>query len=256
MEIIDAHTHLRMPGAEPPPDSLCPWRTFEERLAVLREAGITHALAFRNKPVGGVTAEELVEWNREAAAACEASDGLLIPGAMVHPAPGDEARELLCRCREELGMRFIGELFDRWQGFEWGTPEYHRLIEAAINLRMVPSIHCENEVAAEIGRRYPEGKFVLPHLDFQGNPQRRIETLAPFPHLYADISGTGMIEAGVIKAAVDGLGADRVLFGTDFTIVDPVIAVQCVERAGLDAEQKGRVFAGNFRSLLEWTDGQ
>jgi predicted TIM-barrel fold metal-dependent hydrolase len=254
MDIIDAHTHWRMPGEDLPPDSLRPWRTFEERLAVLREAGIGQAVACRNVRVGDLPADELWEWNRGTVQMCGASDDLLIPAAMVHPAPGYDVRELLRRCREELGMRFIGELFDRWQGFEWGTAEYYRLIECAIELRMVPMIHCENEVAAEIGERYPEGRFLLPHLDFQGDPERRLAALAPYPYLHADLSGTGMFMAGAVKAAVDRLGAERVLFATDFAGFDPVIAVQCVQRAGLDADQRERVFAGNFRALLAWTE--
>ena len=151
-------------------------------------------------------------------------------------------------------MRFVGEIFDRWQGFEWGTPEYCRFLESCIELRVVPLLHCENEVAAEIGERYPEGRFLLPHLDYRGDAANRIATLAPFPHLYADISGTGIAEAGAIKAAVEGLGADRVVFGTDLGCVDPVIAVQCVERAGLTADQKERVFAGSFKALLVWAE--
>jgi len=250
MEIIDAHTHLYYPG-ERFENSL--WPTFEAKVAVLREAGVSRALAGRGERVDGCSYEDLLERNRRIAAACEASEGLYIPSAEVQPALGEQACELLRRCREELGMRFVGEMFDRWLGYEWGTPEYHRLLECAVELRVVPLIHCEDEVVKEIGERYPEGKFLIAHL--MGAYERRIETMAPYSHLYLDVSGNDIARAGAIREAVAGLGVNRVVFGSDLGGVDPVIAVMCVKRSGLSEEEQKLVFAENFKRLWEWTEG-
>ena len=249
MEIIDAHTHLYYPG-EHFENSL--WPTFEAKMAVLREAGVSRALASRNESVEGRSYEELVDWNRRIVEACEASDGLYFPSAIVQP-EDVRAGDLLRRCWEEFGMRFVGEMFDRWLGHEWGTPGYYRLLECAVELRMVPLIHCEDEVLKEIGERYPEGKFLIAHL--MGPYERRIETMAPYPHLYLDISGNDVARAGAIREAVAGLGGDRVVFGSDLGAVDPVIAVMCVKRSGISPEEQKLVFAGNFKRLWEWTEG-
>jgi predicted TIM-barrel fold metal-dependent hydrolase len=249
MEIIDAHTNLYYPG-EHFEQSL--WPTFEAKVAVLREAGVSRALASRNESVEGRSYEELLDWNRRIVEACEASDGLYFPSAIVQP-EDPRACELLRRCREDFGMRFVGEMFDRWLGYEWGTPEYYRLLECAVELRIVPLIHCEDEVVKEIGERYPEGKFLIAHL--MGAYERRIETMAPYPHLYLDISGSDVARAGAIGEAVAGLGVERVVFGSDLSGVDPVIAVMCVKRSGLTEEQQRMVFAENFKRLWEWTEG-
>lgn len=249
MEIVDAHTHLYHPGER---QEQSPWPTFEDRVKVLREAGVTHALAVRNESVQGCSCDELLERNRRITASCNASEGFYIPSAQVQPALGEQACELLRRCREELGMRFVGEMFDRWLGYQWGTPEYYNLLECAVQLRMIPLIHCEDAVACEIGERYPEGKFVIAHL--MGAYERRIEALAPYPHLYLDISGSDIARAGAIKEAVAGLGVHRVLFGSDLGAVDPVIAVQCVKRSALSDEEQALVFAGNFWTLWKWSE--
>jgi predicted TIM-barrel fold metal-dependent hydrolase len=254
VEVIDAHTHLYYPG-ERFEDCYSLWDTFEKRVGVLREAGVTRALASRNESVEGRSYEELLGWNRRIADACRASEGLYFPSAIVQP-DDERACEVLRHCREDLGMRFVGEMFAHDLGHRWGTPGYYRLLECAIELRMIPLIHCEDEVAGEIGERYPEGRFIIAHLRIPpGSYESRIQALAPFPDLYLDISGHGMFYSGLIRDALDGLGADRVLFGTDLGVVDPVLAVQCVRRSGRTEEEQRLIFAENFKRLWGWTDG-
>jgi predicted TIM-barrel fold metal-dependent hydrolase len=254
VEIIDAHTHLCYPG-ERLEDSL--WPTPDSRVSVLREAGVSRALAGRGESVEGCSYDDLLDRNRRIAAACEASHGFYIPSAEVGPSLGEKACDLLVHCREQLGMRFVGEMFDRWLGYEWGRPEYYRLLECAVEFRMVPLIHCEDEVIAELGERYPEGRFLIAHLTgVRGRShEKRIAVTAPHRHLYLDISGHEIARAGAIRDAVDGLGCERVVFGSDLGAVDPVVAVECVRRSGLTEEQQRLVFAENFKRLWEWAEG-
>ncbi len=255
MKIIDAHTHVVFPGERRGPFSL--WPTFESRLAVLREAGISKALAGRGGSVQDCSYGELVERNRQVVAACDASAGLYIPSAEVAPGLGERGCDLLRFCREELGMRFVGEMFDRWLGYEWGAPGYYRLLECAVELRMVPLIHCEDTVIADIGQRYPAGRFIIAHLmgALTMDTAHRIEAMAPYPNLYLDVSGSEIARAGEIRQAVRGLGAERVVFGSDLGAVDPVIAVMCVRRSGLSDDEQASVFARNFQALWRWTEG-
>jgi predicted TIM-barrel fold metal-dependent hydrolase len=267
MEIVDAQVGLRYPGERLFNDDRRQWPTFEAKLAVLREAGISRAIACRNEWVGGIMVPELLFRNRMVVEACRASDDMLIPAATSNPQLGQLGCELLRRCREELDMRFVGEMFDSSLGYRWGVPGYYRLLECAIDLRMVPLMHCEDEVAIEIGERYPEGQFLIMHLGTGkaytagvlsgeiADHRPRLAAIAPYPNLSLVISGTGIAVAGAIKEAVRTLGADRVLFGSDQSSVDPVIAVMCVRRSGISEEDQAKVFAGNFHRLWEWTGG-
>jgi predicted TIM-barrel fold metal-dependent hydrolase len=252
MDIVDAHTNLVYPDERLPGPSL--WPTFRERLDVLREAGVTCAVACRNESVEGRSYDELLTWNRHIAEACQASGGLLVPSAIIQPALGERACELLRRCRDELGMRFVGEMFDRWLGYEWGTADYWRLLDCAAALRVVPIIHCNDAAATEVGRRCPEGRFLIAHLT--RSPERRFAALAPYPNLYLLISGCEIAQAGQVRAACRSLGAQRVVFGSDLGAVDPVIAVHCVRRSGLSDSEMASVFAGSFRALWRWSEIQ
>ena len=212
MALRDAHTCLVLPDEPLPAGSLCPWRTFHDRLQVLRGAGVVRALASLNRSVADRSADEFWALNQRIAAACAASDGLLMPSAFVQPALGQAARDLLRRCRHELGMVFVGEMFDRHLGFEWGTPDYWALLECAVELRMLPLIHCEDAVACEIADRLPNGRFLIAHLrGASTDPADRARAFAGYANLHVVTSGCEIAQAGVLER-FGCLGAHRVVF--------------------------------------------
>jgi predicted TIM-barrel fold metal-dependent hydrolase len=252
MEIIDAHTNLRHPG-EVSPNEYNLWPTFEDYLAVLREAGVAKAVAYGNWSAEDTGYDDFLARNRRIADSCAQSGGLLLPAAHVSPDSGEATRDLLRHCREEFDMRFLGELFDRRRGFTWGTPEYWRLLEYAAELRMLPLIHCENECLPELGER-ATGPVLLAH--FMDDIEARVETMLRYPNQYLVISGGEIDRIHELRWAICTLGADRVLFGSDIGACDPVISALCVRRARLTEEQQAMVFAGTFHKLWAWTEGQ
>ena len=50
--------------------------------------------------------------------------------------------------------------------------------------------------------------------------------------------------------AVETIGPDRVLFGSDFSINDPSSVLARIESSFLSREQKGRVLSENLEALL------
>jgi predicted TIM-barrel fold metal-dependent hydrolase len=246
--ITDAHVHMFYLGYDRPV------RTPDWILNVLHETGIQRVLAGGATP-HGQGFEHYLQMNDTIAEGCASRAGL-IPSACVHTSLGDAACDLLRHCHDELGMHFTGELFDRWCGYTWPDPAYDKLLELAVHLRMIPLIHCENDVARTIGERYPEGKFIIPHMaTTHEDLGPRLEALAPLPNLYLCISGKDMVYRGAIAKAVEDLGAERVLFGTDWPAsLDPYIAVECVQHARLSEEIKQVIFDGAFQQLLDWTN--
>jgi len=70
-------------------------------------------------------------------------------------------------------------------------------------------------------------------------------------HVFAD---TQLIHPALIRAAVDLLGADNVMAGSDWPIVDdgPIAGVleKAMQDAGLSRDAQEAVAAGNCRRLL------
>lgn len=63
-------------------------------------------------------------------------------------------------------------------------------------------------------------------------------------------------EAGRVRWVVDQVGADRVVFGSDATLIDPSVTLGAVAAADLTPDEAAAVLAGNARTLLGLDIGQ
>jgi predicted TIM-barrel fold metal-dependent hydrolase len=66
---------------------------------------------------------------------------------------------------------------------------------------------------ADLARRFPQVKIICPHL--AGIGKRGVLDLAPHVNVLVDTSGGPPINGALVEYAVDKLGAERLLFGSD-----------------------------------------
>jgi len=94
--------------------------------------------------------------------------------------------------------------------------------------------------------RYPELKIIMAHLG--GNVYHGLRCIADLENVYSDFSGT-MIGTGDINYALELVGEDRILFGTDL----PGGGRQCfaqVEEASLTHLQKDKIYYKNAQKIF------
>lgn len=94
--------------------------------------------------------------------------------------------------------------------------------------------------------RFPELKIIMAH--FGGNLYHGLRCIADLKNVYSDFSGT-MIGTGDINYAIDIIGEERILFGTDM----PGGGRQCVaqvEEAVLTQEQKDKIYWKNAQKIF------
>lgn len=103
---------------------------------------------------------------------------------------------------------------------------------------------------ANLARRYPEAKVILPHVG--GNFLYTCEVIAGCPNVHTDPSGT-YCETGMVEHAVATLGADRVLFGSDAPGADFVNNLAKVLAADLSPDDQRKILATNARRLWGWS---
>lgn len=108
----------------------------------------------------------------------------------------------------------------------------------------------EHESTAEnirnLAIRFPVLNIIMAH--FGGNLYHGLRCIADLKNVYSDFSGT-MIGTGDIEYAVDIIGEDRILFGTDM----PGGGRQCVaqvEEAVLSQKQKDKIYRENARKIF------
>lgn len=65
-----------------------------------------------------------------------------------------------------------------------------------------------------------------------------------------------MPDAGRIRWVLDRIGASRLMFGTDATLIDPSVALGAIEAADLTEEERAAVLGGNAVRLYGLADGR
>lgn len=108
--------------------------------------------------------------------------------------------------------------------------------------------------AERAARAFPDTKFLMVHMGGAGEPdvsQRVIETAARNPNMY--LVGSA-IPAAKVKAAIDTLGPDRILFGSDTPFYDAADVIREYDRmlSGYDEEVRRKIMGENAGRFLDF----
>jgi len=240
--LIDTHTHMPSPGMEiyaPIND------TVAKAVRYLRDAGTDAAIFTPWRAVFAESAEDLEQGNAEALALAKEYDGFLYPGATIHPAFPERSLEWLARFRD-LGYKWVGELVPYKLPYSYTDQEFLRLAEVCAEHGHILQAHLDEGLIA-VAKRFPELTVVNSHIDMAACPRQ-----AAAPNLWLDISGgTGGLYMGGIEAAYQAFGADRLLFGTDFTGYEPRAFQVRLEAAVPDPTDREKIRWQNIVRLLE-----
>lgn len=280
--IIDAHTHIFPPEARDNRDEYlardAAFRelyaspeariaTADELLASMDAAGIDWSVvcgfAWREAALCRRHNDYLLE-------AAAQSGGRLIPFCTVQPCE-DGARDELERCAAR-GARGLGELRPQQQGYGLVDSEEADLLAWGADAYDLALLFHASE---PVGHVYP-GKASLPLdqlgrfiADFPG-----VTVIAahwggglPFYALmpevqqalartYFDTAATGLLyRPDVYARVVELVGAERMLFGSDFPLVPQERALQELREAPIDDEARRLIQGENARRLLGLADG-
>jgi predicted TIM-barrel fold metal-dependent hydrolase len=244
--IIDSHTHVD----EAP--SLGWSDPAEVIIGLLDEAEIERAviMTYRDAPGPEEGALEYV------AAAVQKYPDRLMAYARMNPRYGDEALDLFDRAIREYGMRGL-KLHPVTFVMHPASEPVLTLIRHAAELKVPTLFHCGDEEftlplqIAEAAALVPEATIILGHMGGYFHAKDAIRVARRHPNLILETSA--MPYPGMIREAVDALGAERILFASDGPGCDPSIEVEKVRRAGLTAEQESLIFSGNTERLLGLT---
>lgn len=255
--IFDAHLHAPSDSGE-----IWQWypvtRTFEEFDAYLSKTGVQRGIINSVRCQLAKTPKEFIEGNREMARRVEKSKGRFVGACVVNPLFIDEALREMEECRKQLGMAWVGELCNYTVPYQYTVKEFEQLVEQAVKLNMVLDVHTELEEMHYIIDKFPQATIVFPHFGDSHEYDhifKRIDAVAKHPNTYLDTSGYGHDRVGMLEYAVKTIGADRVLFGSDFSINDPATVIARVEHALITEEQREKILAGNLEALLRKVTG-
>jgi predicted TIM-barrel fold metal-dependent hydrolase len=112
------------------------------------------------------------------------------------------------------------------------------------------AFHTDPEDVATLARRFPQVRIIMAHLT--GCGVRGVQAVKPFPNLVVDTSGAAP-ETGIVEYAVEQLGADRILYGSDVPIRDFGVAIARITGSRLNATVQRKILHDNAARLLGLT---
>lgn len=242
--IIDAHTHI-LTGANADGEKLI--RSME--LCGIDKA-IVSSIDSREPD-----AAEIEAMNKKTYELMKRYPDKIWGGCYVNPLLNG-CRDTVRRGIEEQGMKLIKV----WLACACDDAAMNAVAEEAISLNVPLLIHAffmqcgnppyesrANNVRA-LALRYPELKILMAHLG--GNPYHGMRAVAELENVYVDYAGT-FYGYSDIDYAVQNVGADRLVFGTDFPIANQLFGFGKIEHANLSAHDKQKIYSENILRFID-----
>jgi predicted TIM-barrel fold metal-dependent hydrolase len=153
--------------------------------------------------------------------------------------------------------RFRGvKLHPTFDGFHPNDPAVHPLMALLVERELPVLIHCGHPVFSlpwsieELVREFPDARVVLGHMGHCNviYVNGAIDVALRNRNVYLETSGMPMPTK--IREAVERVGPDRVLFGSDIPFHHPKIEIDRVRLSGLPPDLVDRVLSTNARALF------
>lgn len=242
MKAVDFHAHLR-PGARAA--FLAELDALEIERAVVVPGGSLSPEALARGIADGGERDIAID-NAALMAQAADSEGRLIPFWFGNP--HRSPRDYL-ECASARGLK----LGPAVHGIPLGDGRNLAWIEAARARGHVVYLHCLGRLGFDVpdlvllAQRYSDVRFVLGHAGVGNADFRAVTLIGPCANVAFETSG-GF--SAVARFAVEKLGAERVLFGSEYPLQDAAVELLKIKRLGLGAAEQARVLRENALALL------
>jgi predicted TIM-barrel fold metal-dependent hydrolase len=241
--IIDAHAHC---------DVRFGWvHTPEVLLRIMDEGGIDQACITGLADIPGDDAESYPRF----LAALRAHPKRIVAGYLrLNPWYGARARELFIRSVQEDGIRGL-KLHPTTIILPPHAPAVIAFVQLAGELGVPVLFHSgddPNAMPLQIGKcaaACPDTNIIMGHMGGVFFWEDALRVAQKYPNVYLDPSGNPRPD--IIRKAVDAVGAERVVFGTDMPAMHPRVERMKIELAHLTPEQEALVSYRNIARLMQ-----
>jgi hypothetical protein len=258
--LIDAHTH---PMLDPEGQIVGVPHPPEAYLDLIRGSRIRRAAALTIAPAGDP--KRTSSRNDAVLRLARESDGFFYAACSVHPVDGAAALTEVDRVAA-AGAAWL-KLHPNTQHFDVADPAVTDVVRRATEHGMPVLFDAYSPWDANqpgkfvnLAMAVPESRLILAHAHGPSFPQLLVyDILARYPwwqrNVWVDISATGLMLAGGPFAeqftwVLRKVGTDRVIFGSDYPVDDPLTAVGAVAALGFTDEEQAAILHDNAAGLL------
>ncbi len=196
--------------------------------------------------------QKVTECNAIALKIKEILGDFYIPGFHVHPDFVDESLEEIERM-DKLGIKLIGELCPYLFGWsDYSCDNFSIILDEAERRNMIVSVHTQNyDSMDKMVKAHPNLKIVAAHPGEPDTVQRHIERAKFSDNYYVDLSAGSLFKNGVLKRLTDEIGADKIIYGSDYPICSPVThSGGVLLDEFLTDDEKRKILSLNAKKLL------
>ncbi|CAA9215987.1 MAG: hypothetical protein AVDCRST_MAG77-200 [uncultured Chloroflexi bacterium] len=209
-----------------------------------------------NRVPATATPDDVRRSNDAVAGWAERHPDRFIPYCFVNCTYPDEAlRELGDRVTQQ-GFRGL----KLYASCRFDDPRVEPVVARAAELRIPTLLHViqrrtseaagqyasDGREVAYLAQRLPHAQLILAHVGGGGDWAFSIKAVRDCPNVYADLSGS-VVDAGLVEAAYEAVGADRLLFGTDSSMTEGVGKLHGAE---IPEQAKRAAWGANLQRLL------
>lgn len=245
--LIDAHAHFYHADA-----GRADWREVNAaRFRAGERIGITYHVASIlgsygfSSPTYFPSPEDVTRGNDAMLGICAREPDRVRMYVTVNPNDGEHALHEIERCVAQgaIGVKLLASrraddpLLDPIAHLagEYGMPVLHHIWQH--RRREWPSQEISDGTdLARLAERHPDTRFVLAHIGGGGDYMHTFPAVVDCPNIFPDLSGSG-VDRGMLDAAVETLGADRLLWGCDLTMCTGLAKLRALEVLGLSDDE-------------------
>ena len=234
--IIDAHAHLG------PDQRFLMWATPETVLKVYDRYGIRAGLFSSTISLLAGAGEG----NKRVLEAAGAHPGRILPLYSLNPLEPGCVEELERSAGSYVGVKFHPDYFHVQPSHPLSLKALERVAELGLPLMLHSYDGCAE--AEKVALALPELRVVAYHM---GGLRWRecLERLSALENALVEVSSS-VAEPGMVAAAVEELGSERVLFGSDVPYLDPAVSLGKVLEADLSERDLENVLWRNAERLI------
>jgi len=263
--IIDVHVHTRSPGHRYQPDEIA------TSIRLARQAGIDHVVQLHNL-IGHPANDDGYTVLSPSPTVVQQSNNMAMQIVAEHP----DFYSGFCYLNPAHEQRFILEEIERcvvagnlrgiklWVAVRATDARLDPLMERAAELA-IPVLHhawykADGQVGnestaaevADLARRHPRVSIIMAHLG--GVRWRGVLDIRPNHNVLVDTSGSQPL-SGLVEYAVAQLGAERVVFGSDWPLRSYTVQKARVSGAHISEREKACILGENAARLLRLDTG-
>jgi uncharacterized protein len=232
-------------------------------LRAARSVDIRKAAALTIAPAGDLAATRTA--NDAVLALARTSRGRFFAIPSVHPADGEAALGEIDRVASDGALAL--KLHPNTQNFDVADPAVQAVVERAAQRKLPILFDAYSPFDGDqpgkfvrLAMSVPDSRLILAHAHGPRFPDLLVyEILARYPwwhrNVWIDLSATGPLLSGSPFAArslwvLRKVGTDRLVFGSDYPLDDPAVAVRRVAALGFTPAECRQVFFENARALF------